>query len=57
MAASLLIDAMGCQKLRRKFVKEDYILMVKDNRPELKEQIQKVFKLGKGIKTAADITA
>jgi len=40
------IDAMGCQKqivkdIRKK--KADYLLMVKGNQPELKEQVEKLF--------------
>lgn len=41
-------DAMGCQKniVNAIIEKEaDYILMVKDNQPHLKEQIEKVFKI------------
>jgi predicted transposase YbfD/YdcC len=56
----ITIDAMGCQKEIAKKIcekKADYILMVKDNQPELKEQVLKVFKLGNQIKTATDVTA
>lgn len=44
------IDAMGCQtKIADKIIEQgaDYILMVKDNQPELKEQVEKVFKIQK----------
>ena len=54
------IDAMGCQKEIARKIRErkaDYILMVKDNQPELKEQVLKVFKLGNQIKTATDVTS
>ena len=46
----ITIDAMGCQReIAKKIIKKeaDYILMVKDNQPELKEQVEKVFKLQK----------
>jgi predicted transposase YbfD/YdcC len=52
----ITIDAMGCQKtIAGKIVEKeaDYILMVKDNQPELKEQVEKVFAMNP--KTAADI--
>ncbi len=41
------IDAMGCQKkIAEEIVgkEADYVLMVKDNQPELKEQVEKLFK-------------
>ena len=44
------IDAMGCQKkIAKKILKKeaDYILMVKENQAELKEQIEKVFRIQK----------
>lgn len=44
------IDAMGCQKkIAKKIIEKegDYILMVKENQPELKEQIEKVFSIQK----------
>ncbi len=44
------IDAMGCQKeIARKIIgqKADYILMVKDNQKELKEQVEKIFRIQK----------
>ena len=47
---------MGCQKaIAGKIVEKeaDYILMVKDNQPELKEQVEKVFAMNP--KTVADI--
>lgn len=56
----ITIDAMGCQKeIAMKICKKkaDYILMVKGNQPGLREQIQKVFRLGNSIKTDVDITA
>lgn len=40
------IDAMGCQKeIARQIIKQggDYVLMVKDNQKELKEQTEKLF--------------
>ena len=46
----ITIDAMGCQKEIAKKIKEeeaDYILMVKENQAELKEQIEKVFRIQK----------
>jgi predicted transposase YbfD/YdcC len=42
------IDAMGCQKkIAKKIIQKeaDYVLMVKDNQKELKEQIEKLFDL------------
>ncbi len=50
------IDAMGCQKTIAGTIIEkeaDYILMVKDNQQELKEQVEKVFTMNP--KTEADI--
>jgi len=44
----ITIDAMGCQKTIAATIIEkeaDYILMVKDNQQELKEQVEKVFGL------------
>jgi len=46
----ITIDAMGCQRdIAKKIIKKeaDYILMVKDNQPELKEQVEKVFNIQK----------
>jgi predicted transposase YbfD/YdcC len=46
----ITIDAMGCQRdIAKKIIKKeaDYILMVKDNQPELREQIEKVFNIQK----------
>jgi predicted transposase YbfD/YdcC len=46
----ITIDAMGCQKeIAKKVIKKeaDYILMVKENQAELKEQIEKVFSIQK----------
>ena len=45
---TVTIDAMGCQKqIAEAIINQDadYVLMVKDNQPGLKEQIQKVFSL------------
>ena len=42
----ITIDAMGCQKkIAEKIIKKeaDYVLMVKDNQQELKEQVEKLF--------------
>jgi len=42
----ITIDAMGCQKKIAKDIvkkKADYLLMVKDNQKELKEQVEKMF--------------
>jgi predicted transposase YbfD/YdcC len=42
------IDAMGCQKkIAKKIIEKeaDYVLMVKDNQQELKEQVEKLFEL------------
>jgi predicted transposase YbfD/YdcC len=44
------IDAMGCQKeIAKKIIENegDYVLMVKDNQANLKEQIEKVFSIQK----------
>ena len=46
----ITIDAMGCQKeIAKKIIEKeaDYILMVKENQAELKEQIEKVFGIQK----------
>lgn len=53
------IDAMGCQKkIAEKIIKKDadYILMVKDNQKNLKEQIEETFETqkGKNINTTTD---
>lgn len=53
----ITIDAMGCQKeIASKIIEKeaDYILMVKDNQPELKEQIEKTFSIQPAEKT--DVT-
>lgn len=45
---TVTIDAMGCQKTIAEAIIDqgaDYILMVKDNQKELKNQIEKIFKL------------
>jgi predicted transposase YbfD/YdcC len=50
----ITIDAMGCQKdIAKKIIKKDgsYILMVKENQAELKEQIGKVFRIQKSEMT------
>jgi predicted transposase YbfD/YdcC len=49
------IDAMGCQKSIAETIvnkEADYVLMVKDNQEELKEQIEKVFTLNPATQTA-----
>lgn len=46
---TVTIDAMGCQtKIARKIIdkRADYILMVKENQPELLEQLEKLFRIG-----------
>lgn len=46
----ITIDAMGCQReIAKKIISKeaDYILMVKENQAELKEQIEKVFQIQK----------
>jgi predicted transposase YbfD/YdcC len=46
----ITIDAMGCQKeIAKKIIEKeaDYILMAKENQAELKEQIEKVFRIQK----------
>jgi predicted transposase YbfD/YdcC len=51
-------DAMGCQKdIAAKIISKqaDYILMVKDNQPGLKEQIVKVFDRKEGIKSTENV--
>ena len=48
---------MGCQKAIAKTIidrEADYVLMVKDNQQELKEQVEKVF--GMNPRTEADVT-
>lgn len=53
----ITIDAMGCQKSVARTIMEkeaNYILMVKDNQQELKEQVEKVFALNP--KTEADVS-
>jgi predicted transposase YbfD/YdcC len=52
------IDAMGCQKsIAETIVNQnaDYVLMVKDNQEELKEQIEKVFSLNTRAETAVTL--
>ncbi len=47
-SAIVTIDAMGCQKsIAEKIIKSeaDYVLMVKDDQKELKEQIKNLFEL------------
>jgi predicted transposase YbfD/YdcC len=54
------IDAMGCQKSIAETIVNrdaDYVLMVKDNQEELKEQIEKVFLLNTGAETAITFDA
>lgn len=51
-------DAMGCQKdIAAKIISKqaDYILMVKDNQPGLKEQIVKVFDRKEGLKSTENV--
>lgn len=53
----ITIDAMGCQKaIAGKIIEKeaDYVLMVKDNQQELREQVEKVFSMNP--KVEADIT-
>ena len=53
----ITIDAMGCQKAIAGVIIEkeaDYVLMVKDNQQELREQVEKVFALNS--KTEVDVT-
>jgi predicted transposase YbfD/YdcC len=53
----ITIDAMGCQKTIAATIidkEADYILMVKDNQQELKQQVEKVF--GLNPKTEAGMT-
>ena len=53
----ITIDAMGCQKAIAGVIIEkeaDYVLMVKDNQQELRQQVEKVFTLNN--KTEADVT-
>lgn len=50
----ITIDAMGCQKKIAKDImrkKADYLLMVKDNQKELKQQVEKMFSRGNPTKT------
>lgn len=52
----ITIDAMGCQKtIAEKIIEKEanYILMVKDNQQELKEQVEKVFIMNP--RTEADV--
>ena len=54
------IDAMGCQKeIAQKIVDKgaDYVLMVKDNQAELKEQVEKMFRLGNGVTSDSNVDA
>lgn len=56
----ITIDAMGCQKNIAKTIidkQADYVLMVKDNQEELKEQIEKVFGLNSKAQAAVSIDA
>ena len=55
---TVTIDAMGCQKdIAAKIIskKADYVLMVKDNQPSLKEQILKVFDRKEGIQSTESL--
>lgn len=50
---TVTIDAMGCQKKIAKQVmdnKADYLLMVKDNQKELKEQVERLFAITAGAR-------
>ncbi len=52
------IDAMGCQKkIAQEIIKKgaDYMLMVKNNQPELKRQVEKLFKRGDSTQTDKQI--
>src|SRR5690606_258269 len=54
---TITIDAMGCQKAIAGQItgkKADYVLMVKGNQPELKEQVEKVMGMQGGAQ--ADVT-
>jgi len=54
----ITIDAMGCQKtIAAKIIEKeaDYILMVKDNQQELKEQVEKVFTINPKIEADIDL--
>ena len=56
----ITIDAMGCQKkIARAIIDKqaDYLLMVKDNQEELKEQVEKVFNLNTKAETEITIDA
>jgi predicted transposase YbfD/YdcC len=55
---TITIDAMGCQKSIAKIIKKrkaDYVLAVKDNHRELKEQVEKVFTLSMKINSDKQI--
>jgi predicted transposase YbfD/YdcC len=54
------IDAMGCQKkIAQEIIKQeaDYMLMVKNNQPELKRQVEKLFKRGDSIQKDKQVDA
>lgn len=54
----ITIDAMGCQKIIAGKIMEkeaDYILMVKDNQQELKEQVEKVFAMNPNTEAEVDL--
>ncbi len=54
------IDAMGCQKkIAQEIIKKGayYMLMVKNNQPELKRQVEKLFKRGGSVQTDKQIDA
>ena len=58
--AIVTIDAMGCQKeIAKTIIKKeaDYVLMVKDNQKELKEQVEKVFHMGIDMQCDSNIDA
>lgn len=52
-------DAMGCQKKVAEAIidkEADYVLMVKDNQPELKAQVEKVFRMQEATAPKAEDT-
>jgi predicted transposase YbfD/YdcC len=56
----ITIDAMGCQKKIAKDVikkEADYILMVKDNQKELKQQVRKIFQISEVSDTHTQVDA
>ena len=56
----ITIDAMGCQKkIAKDIIKKeaDYILMVKDNQKELKQQVKKMFQISEISDTHTQVDA